>query len=279
MIRINKTSLIPHVLSSAGATETANLTICYNSNPNKYSSRPGIHSKSILKMPFDNKIYGHKTVKDQLILDQHGKCCFCESKFSDNSYGDVEHFRPKSAYKKLGSNVLTYPGYYWLAYDWNNLLFSCQKCNQKYKRNDFPLGNEATRVSCPNHPNQLSNEDRLLINPIVEDPSLFIAFIEEVPVPVNNSPKGSTSIEVYGLERLNESRLEYLHAIKAVLAFLYIDETNADNVKSAATALKISASDIVELCRKSRQLFNSAAKDSSKYAYCVRCKFPFLPTV
>ena len=42
------------------------------------------------------------------------------------AYGDVEHFRPKSKY-------------WWLAYCYENYLYSCQMCNQRYKKAEFPI--------------------------------------------------------------------------------------------------------------------------------------------
>jgi uncharacterized protein (TIGR02646 family) len=275
MIRINKSQNVPHILTTTGATETTNLQNAYSANPNQYTSRIGIKARQITKMPVDNKIYGHKTVKAQLVSEQHGKCCFCEAKFTDHSYGDVEHFRPKKAYKKRGERKLTYPGYYWLAYDWYNLMFSCEKCNRKYKRNDFPLDNESSRKSNHNSPNQLKKEDRLLINPIEEDPSLFITFNEEVPVEVGGSLKGSTSIKAYGLERLNDSRLEYLNELGAALAFI---EINSDaKIQNAMDAFNFTRRDVLKFVADATQLFNTAAKDTAKFAYCVRCKFPALP--
>ncbi len=279
MIRINKTANIPQVLSSEGVAETATLINNYNANPLRYTSRAGVPARNVVKMDFDNTIYGHETVKEQLVTDQHDKCCFCEGKFSDNSFGDVEHYRPKKAYKKRTSNTLTYPGYYWLAYDWNNLMYSCEKCNRKYKRSDFPLDDETTRKPNHSHLNFLANEDRLLINPMIEDPSLFITFNEEIPVPVNGSLKGATSIKAYGLERLNESRLENLKAIKTALALVNIDETNAAEIARISVELKINPADLVESVLFAKELYNSAAKETAKFTYSVRCKFTQLPII
>ena len=58
---------------------------------------------------------------------------FCESKVSHIAYGDVEHFRPKAGYRQRPEDPLVQPGYYWLAYEWSNLLFCCQLCNQRFK--------------------------------------------------------------------------------------------------------------------------------------------------
>lgn len=279
MIRINKTVNIPNILSTIGAAQTTILQNAYAANPNQYTSRAGVPVNRITKFKFDNGIYGHETVKAQLKKDQHNKCCFCESKFSDNSFGDVEHFRPKGAYKVNGSRGLTYPGYYWLAYDWNNLMYSCEICNRSFKKNLFPLSNELTRKPNHCHANLLANEVRLLINPNEEDPSNFITFNEEVPVAVNGCLKGSTSIRVFGLERLNNTRQEYLIALSLALVFSQIDPTNNIQIDLAMQTFNFTRQEVIDKINSSVQLRDSAAKDTAKFSYCVRCKFPYLPTV
>ncbi|MER8657281.1 hypothetical protein [Mesorhizobium sp. M0847] len=56
--------------------------------------------------------------KQQLAVESAGKCAFCESPTSAAYYGDVEHFRPKAIY-------------WWLAYCYDNYLYSCRICNGK----------------------------------------------------------------------------------------------------------------------------------------------------
>ena len=79
---------------------------------------------------FSSDVYGHESVKSALKNLQHGKCCFCEAKVSHVSHGDVEHFRPKAGYQIDENAPLVRPGYFWLAYDFSNLFFACQICNQ-----------------------------------------------------------------------------------------------------------------------------------------------------
>jgi hypothetical protein len=67
-----------------------------------------------------------KAGKTRLRKDTMGKCAYCESPTDVVAHGDVEHFRPKSAY-------------WWLAYCLDNHLFACQICNQTYKGDNFPL--------------------------------------------------------------------------------------------------------------------------------------------
>ncbi|MCC7467193.1 MAG: hypothetical protein IT261_13025 [Saprospiraceae bacterium] len=104
-----------------------------------------------IKFKFLPKIYGHQSVKYALIKVQYGKCCFCESEITAISFGDVEHYRPKAALQLDDRLPLQYPGYYWLAYDFENLFYCCQICNQTYKRNYFPLEDEQFRVKTLKH--------------------------------------------------------------------------------------------------------------------------------
>ena len=67
-----------------------------------------------------------KESKTQLLAESKDKCAYCESPTRVISYGDVEHFRPKSIY-------------WWLAYSYLNYLPSCTSCNQEYKKDFFRL--------------------------------------------------------------------------------------------------------------------------------------------
>src|SRR5580658_3529436 len=55
------------------------------------------------------------------------RCSFCECSILRNP-GDVEHYRPKSEV----DDDKSHPGYYWLAFDIDNLLLSCEDCNRRY---------------------------------------------------------------------------------------------------------------------------------------------------
>ncbi len=165
------------------------------------------------KFEFDPDLYAHKDIKDRLKYLQHGKCCFCEAKIDHIAYGDVEHFRPKAAYKQLESDDYRYPGYFWLAYDWDNLFFSCQMCNQRHKKNLFPLLDPDTRMLDPE--GDLSIENPLFLHPVHDNPENHIVFIEEVPRHLPDSIRGKATIESLGLDRpkLNEDRRSSLQHV------------------------------------------------------------------
>ena len=79
-------------------------------------------------------------VEDQLALSYHNKCAYCERL----EKADIEHYRPK---KKVAEDN-THNGYYWLCYEWTNLLPSCVKCNREgAKHSKFPI--LGTRVYTP----------------------------------------------------------------------------------------------------------------------------------
>lgn len=69
-----------------------------------------------------------KPAKEQLFAETGGKCACCEAPTAVVAFGDVEHYRPKSSY-------------WWLVYCYDNYLASCQLCNQRFKRDDFPIQN------------------------------------------------------------------------------------------------------------------------------------------
>jgi len=277
MIRIYKSTTAPVILSEDGVIQTEILAGAYKDDSPKYTSAPNVKNRSITRMLIDSKIYGHIDVKTLLKSDQHQKCCFCESSFLETSNGDVEHFRPKIAYKKSGSRSYVYPGYYWLVYDWSNLMFSCEKCNRTYKKNEFPLGNETSRKLYHDHLNLIVNEDRLLIDPTVEDPAIFMTFKNEVPIPVNNSLKGLKTIKILDLERFNDTRQNYIHLLGGLLAFREID--TEDKIISAMSLFKFTRQQVIDKIAQSDLLYNSAAKDSAKFAHCVRINFPHLPKI
>ncbi len=276
MIKIEKSTYIPDILMDKGRKDRERICDEYSSFPLDYTSRPNFSNRKLKKVDIDNKIYGDDTVKKQLIEDQNGKCCFCESKFLATSYGDVEHFRPKHAYKK--GRKLIYPAYYWLAYDWNNLMFSCEKCNRTFKKNEFPLLDEATRVKNHTEAANLPNEKHVLINPITENPESFIKFNQHIPIAINDNERGKKSIKIYGLDRteLNQDRREYLNFMKILEPYLDIDENDKEEINKATEFFGMPKQDIIELIKTAKQYFKNAAKKESKFAAMIRSNFPYL---
>ncbi len=164
---------------------------------------------------FDRGIYGHAEVKNALQSAQHDKCCFCEGRFDANAPGDVEHYRPKGAVKQDECSEPLTPGYFWLAYSWTNLYYSCPICNRSNKRDLFPLANPAQRVRRPD--DDISQEKPLILDPGGhENPRLHIQFKYDRAVGLTDA--GRTTIRLLGLNRepLREDRLKHLKRLEAL---------------------------------------------------------------
>ena len=201
MIRIVRPEAALPVLALRGAAQTQKDCNTFNLHPLQY--RDGR-----LKFKANGRLYGHKTVKDHLLAAQHRKCCYCERKILPSNFGDVEHFRPKAGIRQKGSPALIKPGYYWLAYDWNNLLVSCSVCNTAWKQTYFPLLNERRRARW--HGDQIADEHPMLVDPASEDPRDHIRYDSDSPYALTR--RGQATIDRLGLRRgdLREARKDLL---------------------------------------------------------------------
>ena len=204
MIKVKKPRKIPKSLKSTGAAQTRKDCAAYDACSSDYKKRG---------MKCRNSIYGSKQVKNMLLKAHHYKCCYCERKFCAPRELAVEHFRPKSGVKQARNQKEQYPGYYWLAYKWDNLLLSCHECNSSYKQTLFPLANPSMRAR--SHNQDFRVEKPLFINPALQEPRDHIQFHNEVPVPLTKI--GRVTIEGLGLDRrplLTGSRLDKLSLIR-----------------------------------------------------------------
>lgn len=140
---------------------------------------------------------------------QSFKCAYCEAR-EQLRRNDVEHFRPKGRITDEDGRHPVTPGYWWLAWTWENLLFSCRNCNQSPAKLDkFPLDGASTRLVAEQPPPGL--ERPLLLDPYdaAVDPMDHIRFrLARVrgqdrwsPYAHNGSRMGETSIAVLLLDR------------------------------------------------------------------------------
>ena len=242
MIRVTRPSTKPEILLTKGARQTEQDKTAYDTDPNGYrSGNRKFQSK---------KIYGNKSVKDALLNAQHSKCCYCEAKIGATSHGEVEHYRPKGAVKQSVASNMEYPGYYWLAYDWDNLLVSCAVCNRK-KSFLFPLENEVVRAR--SHHDNIQDEKPLFINPAKDEPREHICFRGEEPVPVTEL--GRKTIECLQLRRpaLQECRRKRLQELESSRDLIDAEE-NSDNPN------------LQVLIRKAKEQLKKAIKPEAKFS-------------
>lgn len=118
--------------------------------------------------------YRHiKEIREALELDFESKCAYCESDVGITSRAQIENFYPKSKYP------------FEIAFDWNNLLLSCEICNVS-KRDKFPIDD---------------NEKPLLINPSIENPDSHLKLDEETGLLNGLTEKGKITITTLRLNR------------------------------------------------------------------------------
>jgi uncharacterized protein (TIGR02646 family) len=250
-MKINKTAVeMPNILTAIGKGQRATEAL---------KTRFDAGERAFKTHDFDGSIYRHETVKTCLKTLQHDKCCFCEAKISHISHGDVEHFRPKAGYQVDETSPLIKPGYYWLAYNFDNLFLACQVCNQVYKKSYFPLSDEAARAK--SHRDDHWQEESLIIHPEHDNPVQHLTFSGEVIKPVNQSRKGAETIKRTGLDRkeLTNERLEHLKKLRFLAVVL-------------RTGLSQSPTD-TDLIRAA---FKEWGQAHSLYSAMVRANFPDL---
>lgn len=203
-----------------------------------------------------------KAAKNALKKDSAGKCAYCEAPTDVVAHGDVEHFRPKSTY-------------WWLAYCYDNYLFSCQICNQSHKKDKFPIsGALAAAVEMPDLPpgdEELDHliealsldasalgdgdllklwgaEDADLVNPYLEDPDPLISYEvddanEEVWVRSAGGPRADRALaaanDCLGINREILLRERYNnYRVLAVLRELLQTNLNVAARKLATTEVR-----------------------------------------
>lgn len=137
---------------------------------------------------FQAKVW--QDLKHLLMKFNNGKCMFCEGNYAAGAHLDAEHYRPKGGVTQLNDQThlrqsIDHPGYYWLAYEWHNILLACSKCNGKHpdgegdkphpgKLNEFPICGSC-RVCLPSsNPEdwwkELQEEKPLLLHPYFDEP-------------------------------------------------------------------------------------------------------------
>jgi len=153
-------------------------------------------------------------VVEALMQLYHDKCAYCECKEFDPQ---VEHYRPQNRVTSAGGHT----GYFWLAFEWSNLVSTCFDCNKigKGKGNRFPLiGGETNRVSQapalngntldpaqirPDQP-PLSTERPYLLHPEIDQPEQFFSFNSKGEIKGTDiEDRGKKTIEICNLNRRN----------------------------------------------------------------------------
>jgi hypothetical protein len=136
------------------------------------------------------------------------KCAWCERHREWRRELNVEHYRPKAEVTRwegsppLVSNepprqVPVSSGYWWLAFDWNNYSLACDPCNQRWKRNLFPVrGSRA-----PYGEGMEAQEIALLVNPMSSFRTADHFSWTDLGIMNAESDRGEATIITCGLNR------------------------------------------------------------------------------
>lgn len=180
------------------------------------------------------ELYKHAQVKMALEKLFHDKCAYCECRPSAGNPWDVEHYRPKGRVAERPDH----PGYYWLAYDWNNLLPSCSDCNRSRKDqprfdepvtlpaqgklDQFPIENEEEdRAMAPD--DDWTKERPYLLNPCCDEDKpeehLTYDFFGRIHPIRDDDLRASETIRICNLKRrrLRDDRAREILKISKVI--------------------------------------------------------------
>jgi hypothetical protein len=159
----------------------------------------------------------YKRMRSRFLEASHKKCAYCEVKLAAGQrQGDVEHYRPKGQVRDVAGKIVKvvvegveqkHPGYYWLAYEWTNLLPACAACNRR--AGDVSSGTLTGKGEIfPTLDNwwapdkdQVDAEKPALLNPWVDDPGDHLIFDPETGIVGGRTERGRVTIEVLGLNR------------------------------------------------------------------------------
>ena len=269
MIGVSKSSPPASLVQRAAAARQA-LERAYEANP-AGCQRPGTPALKPRRA-----VYAAKDVKKRLIADQHGKCAYCETRFLHSSSGDVEHYRPKAGYRQAAGSAVQGPGYYWLAYEWDNLLFACEDCNRMRKRQLFPLRNDPLGRARTHH-DEVSREEPLLLNPAHDNPEQHLTFLEEAAKGV--TPVGEASVAAYSLNRpeLLDDRRERLRCVRSEEMLARIFEVNPSIVELEILVSSYESEEkLAWHIAQARLAYERAAFANAEFAGMVRANFPQL---
>ncbi len=230
MIRIEKGDP-PAALTQKERELVHELKRLYELNPSEYNS-------GIRKFEF-TEAYKMDAVRAALLKCQHNKCCFSEALFT-RDYSNVEHFRPKGRVDPYPKGKPYYPGYYWLAYSWENLFLCKAAINSSDKRNFFPLAEGSPRNR--NHKDS-HIEIHLLIDVNRENPRDFIRFRNDEIRGINK--RGKFNIKFFGLRHhelveARRSRFKLLKSIRDLIDMAIDSGADKDEFEEQITVLRAS---------------------------------------
>lgn len=191
------------------------------------------------------------------------KCAYCEKKFDSYTSATIDHYRPKKMITprveiyNVNSQLSNHPGYFWLTFNWKNLLPACSDC-QHAKQSKFPtvetnlyvfpLNNNIYKkdeILTLNHdyyypdPSELDTAEKpLFINPYNDNPENHLLF--DVCGNVHGrDEKGKKTIEELKLYQHTSKRHEKAMHICNKILFIVSAEMNLHQDKKCVDIVHI----------------------------------------
>lgn len=227
------------------------------------------------------------------------KCAYCETPMNRFSF-DAEHHRPKGGveFRYLGEDTLQtplvedergeqigHPGYFWLAYNWRNLVPSCEFCNSgKGKNKQFPIRRQYVFVKRLNRadvgrlrekpcvssrwpnfyylqPDDLDElEEPLLLHPYVHHPEKHLCF-GYAGIEAAKSAEGKHSIAVYNLKDDRLRRFRQDAQFSAWQRFMMAFNYKLTSERLSPEASRDAAWETVSDIKVGKTAYSAAARD------------------
>jgi len=275
--------------------------------------------RNITSDDFDTTVW--RDIK-QFLMDHvfHKKCAYCETNLAEaRQDADAEHFRPKGGvnFKKKPepgnrkytraivadvsqkpAEEIAHPGYFWLAYNWKNLLPACRYCNSKDgKKNQFPVAQEKYAFLVPMTKDEAAKltglvreskrwpgnyyldfddldrfEERYLLHPYWEEnPEKHIGFDEFGRIYVKEidgkpSPLGKHSISAYDLWNtdLDKARQKEQERVNNLFDSSFVYWNNVKGLSIADSREKTWKEEKIVEVKKGETAYSRAALDRLK---------------
>lgn len=211
-----------------------------------------IRQGEYIDKPEYNSRYKTDDIKEKLDALYHHKCAYCENIVEQ---GHVEHYRPKQQY-------------YWLAYSWDNLMYSCPTCNQFKGTNFEIIGKKAVppgEADDLSEINQLSSqkydqqEKPMLLNPERDNLKGVFLFDMGGHIKGNNNHRADYTINTCHLNRdfLVDSRRKVIDDFRNKLRAEFL---NAESKELKAIRLIFLVEDFVNSTKDETQAFTAFRK-------------------
>lgn len=141
--------------------------------------------------PFNKEI--DKQLKKSLHEVFHGKCGYCETGIDSTVLGTIDRYRPNNGVRD--KSEFHQDLYWWLTFEWDNLIYCCKECNQ-YKANYFPIKGKRNL----NEKDDLATEYRMIVNPYEDNPSDHFSYDDSGNIHAITE-EGYQTIELLRLDR------------------------------------------------------------------------------